>query len=82
MYNKILEKINSGEYKKINKRFSPDIGVSENNKTYSCLVTVDDVFLGDEKLYTIEQHIDKNSNYHTVSIFTHKTQEYYPEIKL
>lgn len=63
------KKVNVGEIKKVNERHSFNIGVTDGSQTYNCTVLIDlYTDLEDNHLYRIEQHIDKNRNYHTIDI--------------
>lgn len=70
---KLVEKLNKlvskGEIKKINERHSFDIGVTDGNKTFSCVVIVDlYTDLEDNHLYRVEHNVDQQKNYHTIDI--------------
>lgn len=67
--NKLDAQVQNGEIKKVNERYSFNIGVSDNGKHFSCTV-IEDRYedLDGNHLYRAIQHIDKNRNYHTVDL--------------
>jgi hypothetical protein len=63
------EKVLKRDLKKINERHSSNIGITEGNRTIKCWVLVDlYTDLEGNNLYKVEQHIDKESDYHTIDI--------------
>lgn len=70
---KLVEKLNKlaskGEIKKINERHSFDIGVTDGNMTFNCVVIVDlYTDLEDNHLYRAEHNVDQQKDYHTIDI--------------
>jgi len=67
--NKLDTQVANGEIKKVNERYSLNIAVTDSGKHYTCTI-IKDIYedLNGNHLYWVEQHIDKNQNYHTVDI--------------
>ncbi len=70
---KLVEKLNKktskGEIKKTNERHSFDIGVTDGNRTFNCVIIVDlYTDLDDNHLYRVEHHIDQHRDYHSIDI--------------
>ncbi|WP_272149185.1 hypothetical protein [Tenacibaculum aiptasiae] len=63
------KKVEAKEIKKVNERHSLNVNVIDGKQSYNCTVLIDlYVDLEDNHLYRIEQHIDKNRNYHSIDI--------------
>ena len=62
-------KVAAGKLKKINERYSNDIGVTDGSKNFTCSIEID-VYtdLEGNNLYRVEQHIDRKRDYHTINI--------------